>query len=102
MLKMRDVLSRWEARSLNQLEAAEVLGVSDRTFRRYVDRFEADGDAGLVDRRLGRRSGRAVPSLTVSIITDLNNALDGKTPAEYLHALSSAISPSQTSPSHMP
>jgi transposase InsO family protein len=30
-----------------------------------------------------------------------HDALDGKTPAEYLHALSSAISPSQTPPSHM-
>jgi transposase len=61
MLKMRDVLSSWEAGSLSQLEGAEILGMSERTFRRYVDRFEADGEEGLVDRRLGRRSGRAVP-----------------------------------------
>ena len=61
MIKLRDVLSRWEAGSLSQLEAAEVLGMSDRTFRRYIERFEAEGDEGLVDRRLGRRSGRAVP-----------------------------------------
>ena len=61
MIKLRDVLSRWEAGSLSQLEAAEVLGMSDRTFRRYIERFEAEGDEGLVDRRLGRRSGLAVP-----------------------------------------
>lgn len=60
MLKLRDVLSRWEAEELSQLEAAELLGVHERTFRRWARRFEADGDAGLVDRRLGRRSGRAV------------------------------------------
>lgn len=61
MLKLRDVLSRWESGSLSQLEAAELLGMSERTFRRWRDRFEAEGEEGLSDRRLGRRSGRAVP-----------------------------------------
>jgi len=61
MLKLRDVLSGWEAGRLSQLEAAEVLGMSERTFRRWSRRFEEDGEDGLCDRRLGRRSGRAVP-----------------------------------------
>ncbi|CAN5554902.1 hypothetical protein BH23BAC4_BH23BAC4_02030 [soil metagenome] len=61
MLKLRDVLSGWEAGRLIQLEAAEVLGMSERTFRRWSKRFEEDGEDGLCDRRLGRRSGRAVP-----------------------------------------
>lgn len=62
MLKLRDVLSRWEAAELSQLEAAEVLGMSERTLRRWIRRFEEDGEEGLLDRRLGRRSGRAVPA----------------------------------------
>lgn len=61
MLKLRDVLSRWEAGGLSQLEAGELLGMSERTFRRWSRRFEEEGEDGLVDRRLGRRSGRAVP-----------------------------------------
>ena len=61
MLKLRDVLSHWEADELSQLEAAEVLGMSERSFRRYVRRFEAEGEDSLLDRRLGRCSGRAVP-----------------------------------------
>lgn len=61
MLKLRDVLSRWEAAELSQCEAAELLGMHERTLRRWARRFEEDGEAGLVDRRLGRRSGRAVP-----------------------------------------
>jgi transposase len=61
MLKLRDVLSRWDGGSLSQLEAAEVLGMSERTFRRWVRRFEEDEENGLADRRLGRRSGRTVP-----------------------------------------
>jgi transposase len=60
MLKLRDVLSRWEAAELSQMEAAELLGMSERTFRRWRRRFEEDGEDGLMDRRLGRRSGRAV------------------------------------------
>lgn len=59
MLKLRDVLSRYEAATLSQLEAAELLGMSERTFRRWTRRYEEEGDAGLMDRRLGRRSGRA-------------------------------------------
>jgi transposase len=61
MLKLQDVLSRWEAAELSQMEAAELLGMSERTFRRWVRRFEDDGEEGLHDRRLGRASGRAVP-----------------------------------------
>jgi transposase len=61
MLKLRDVLSRWEAAELSQMEAAELLGMSERTFRRWSRRFEEEGEDGLMDRRLGRRSGRAVP-----------------------------------------
>lgn len=60
MLKLRDVMGRWEAERLSQLEAAEALGMSERTFRRWCRRFEEEGEEGLVDRRLGRRSGRAI------------------------------------------
>ncbi len=48
-----------QARSkMSQSEAAEVLGILERTFRHYRDRFEADGAEGLYDRRLGRASAR--------------------------------------------
>ena len=40
---------------------AEILGVSERTFRRWRDRFEADGAEGLYDRRLSRVSARRAP-----------------------------------------
>jgi transposase len=42
-----------------------MLGVSARTFRRWRDRFEAEGADGLYDRRLGRVSGSRVPVDTV-------------------------------------
>src|SRR5436190_17550560 len=52
MKKFRDVLSRWERKELWGLEAGELLGVSERQFRRYRDRYEEDGLAGLVVRPL--------------------------------------------------
>ena len=38
-----------------------MLGVTERTFRRWCDRYEGDGAAGLQDQRIGRPSARAVP-----------------------------------------
>jgi transposase len=62
MAMFLNLLHRWESAELNQAEAAELLGVSERTFRRWRDRYEEEGEAGLVDRRLGRASGKRVPS----------------------------------------
>jgi transposase len=43
-------------RRLSYAEASETLGVSERTFRRMRGRFEAEGEEGLLDRRLGKAS----------------------------------------------
>lgn len=61
MEKFEDVYERWERGHLSQAEAAEVLGRSERQFRRYIDRYEAAGLAGLRDGRLGRVSEKALP-----------------------------------------
>ena len=61
LMKFEEVYARTTARLLSQAEAAEVLGVSERTFRRWRDRYEADGAEGLYDRRLGRLSARRAP-----------------------------------------
>jgi transposase len=55
------MLSRWEAGELSMLEAGELVGMSERQFRRYRDRFEEDGEEGLRDRRLGKASSKRVP-----------------------------------------
>jgi transposase len=57
-----NLLRRWESAELNQEEAAELLGVSERTFRRWTRRYEEEGEAGLVDLRLGKASGKRVPT----------------------------------------
>ncbi|WP_456734381.1 helix-turn-helix domain-containing protein [Bradyrhizobium sp. USDA 3364] len=60
-MRFSDLLERTEARELTQEAAAEVLGISVRTFQRWAERYEAEGDEGLVDRRMGRRSPRRAP-----------------------------------------
>jgi transposase len=71
MQKFRDVLSRWERGDLSMLEAGELLGVSERQFRRYRDRYEEDGLEGLIDRRLGKPSPKRVPARDQRLMLDL-------------------------------
>jgi transposase len=55
------VFDRCEASELSKMEAADLLGVDERTFRRWCHRYREEGEAGLADRRLGKPSGRQVP-----------------------------------------
>ena len=71
LMKFEEIYERTTARRLSQHEAASILGVSERTFRRWRDRFEASGAEGLYDRRLGRPSGRRLPVDTVMAVLEL-------------------------------
>jgi len=51
----------WSEGRLSQFEAAQLLGMSERNFRRYCRRFEEDGLDGLIDRRLEQVSHRRAP-----------------------------------------
>ncbi|MGB7839745.1 MAG: ISNCY family transposase [Terrimicrobiaceae bacterium] len=75
MLKFRDVLSRWERRDLSMMEAGELLGMSERQFRRYRDRFEEEGETGLIDRRLGKPSERRIAAAAVDRMLELYRAV---------------------------
>ena len=56
MLRFDEIHDRFLGGRLSASEAAEWLGVSERTFRRQRVRFEEDGSDGLLDRRLGKAS----------------------------------------------
>ena len=62
VIKFRSVFERYEASELNQIDAASLLGITERTFRRWCVRFEDAGETGLLDRRLGQASAKRVPT----------------------------------------
>jgi transposase len=59
-MRLEDLLARQDRGELSQVEAAEMLGVSERTLRRWQTRLRDEGPSGLGDRRLGRVSSRRV------------------------------------------
>jgi hypothetical protein len=63
ILKIRfaEVYGRWDKGWLTQEDAAEILGVCDRMFRRYMDRYEQGGMEGIYDKRLIQASVRLAP-----------------------------------------
>ncbi|MCP4679815.1 MAG: ISNCY family transposase [Deltaproteobacteria bacterium] len=61
MHRFEEAYNGWRKRRLSQSEAASLLGVSDRTFRRYIERYEEEGLDGLLDRRLTQASHRRAP-----------------------------------------
>jgi transposase len=61
MMKLQDVLLKAMAKKIRWWDAAEIIGVTDRTMRRWRERLEAEGYSGLVDRRKGKPSQKRVP-----------------------------------------
>ena len=51
-MRFEGLLERHERGDLSQIEAAEMLGMSERTFRRWRDRLREEGCGGLVTRTL--------------------------------------------------
>jgi transposase len=62
MLKFGKIHKRYNAGEISQLEAAELLGVSERTFRRWCGRYREDRAAGLEGRRLGTPAHNRIPA----------------------------------------
>jgi len=60
-MRFEEVYGGWTESRLTQEEAAQILGVCSRTFRRYVDRYEEEGLRGLQDKRLTQASFRRAP-----------------------------------------
>jgi transposase len=85
MLRFMDVFGRCEVSELSKLEAAEVLGVDERTFRRWCQRYREDGEAGLADRRLGKPSGRRVPADVAAWVAELYRTRYRDFTAKHFH-----------------
>ena len=60
-MRFEEAYGGWWSRRLTQEEAARLLGVCERTFRRYIERYEEAGLEGLIDKRLEQVSHRRAP-----------------------------------------
>jgi transcriptional regulator with XRE-family HTH domain len=72
-MRFEEAYEGWRVRRLTQEEAARLLGVHERTFRRYIDRYEEGGVEGLIDKRLSQVSHRRAIAhlLTCDLLDDL-------------------------------
>ena len=70
MMRFEEAYGGWQQGRLSQCEAARLLGVSERTFRRYGGRYEEEGLSGLIDQRLEQVSHRRAPVDEVMGVTE--------------------------------
>ncbi|MGO1078124.1 ISNCY family transposase [Inquilinus sp. CA228] len=71
VMKFEEIHDRFRAGRLSGEEASEWLGVSERTFRRWRERYDEAGADGLLDRRLGKVSPHRIGTDEVDRITAL-------------------------------
>ena len=70
-MKVQDVLLKAMAKKITWWAAAEIIGVCDRTMRRWRERLETHGYSGLGDRRKGKASPQRVPLATAEEVLRL-------------------------------
>ena len=70
-MKVQEVILRAPAKRITWWQAAEILGICDRSMRRWRGRYEQHGYDGLFDRRRGRPSPKRVPLETVEEVLRL-------------------------------
>ena len=70
-MKIQEVILRAMAKKITWWQAAEIIGISDRSMRRWKERYEEHGYDGLFDRRQGKPSPKRVPMQTVELVLGL-------------------------------
>jgi len=70
-MRFEEAYGGWRRGHLTQEEAGELLGMSGRNFRRYIERYREEGEAGLLDKRLTQASNRCAPVDEVLALCDL-------------------------------
>ncbi len=84
-MQFEKLLERQERGQLSQLEAAELLGMSERTFRRWRDRHRDEGAIGLIDRRVDKPSPRRAPESELAKARALYEEIYGGFTIKHFH-----------------
>jgi transposase len=70
-MKVQEVILRAMAKKITWWQAAEIIGISDRSMRRWRERYEEGGYDGLFDRRKGKPSPKRLPVAVVEQVLGL-------------------------------
>jgi hypothetical protein len=70
-MRFKEALDGWTQGRLTQAEAALLLGQCERSFRRHIERYQADGLDGLLDKRLSQISKRRASKAEVDHVVAL-------------------------------
>src|SRR5665213_1927388 len=71
MMKLQDVILKAMAKKISWLDAAEIIGVCDRTMRRMREGYQKFGYDGLRDGRSGKQCSHRVPMATAEEVLRL-------------------------------
>ena len=86
-MKVQEVLLRAMSGQVSWWQAAEILGISDRSMRRWRDRLEKDGYDGLFDRRRQAPSPKRVPVATIEAVLRLYRTTYADCNVQHFHEL---------------
>src|SRR5213593_2729195 len=70
-MKVQEVILRAMAKRITWWQAAEIIGISDRSMRRWRERYQEEGYDGLYDHRKHRPSPKRVPLKTAEEVLHL-------------------------------
>lgn len=83
-MRFTEAYEGWQEKRLTQEQAGQLLGMSERNFRRYVLRYEAEGLDGLIDRRIEQVSKlRAAVDEVIGVVDLYQGKHDGWNVAHF-------------------
>ncbi len=85
-MRFEEAYEGWQTRRLSQEEAARLLGVCERTFRRYINRYHEGGLQGLADKRLSQISRRPAPMDEVIRLVEQYQSRHGRWSARHFYS----------------
>lgn len=85
-MRFKEAYENYKSRRITQEDAAKLLGVCDRTFRRYMNKYDEGGVDALLDKRLTQASHRCAPVDEVMRLTQQYRSHYSGWNARHFHA----------------